>query len=125
MYCIKCLQHLLGGVKSTCFLVGVKYQACLTVGAQNLYVYAVSDIIHVSVFRYLIQINFAFSEVRRWSEEESTAVREHLSSFFASCKVPSKKDCEKCLRLAGKVLQKRSWKDVKNFVHNHKTTNLF
>ena len=42
-----------------------------------------------------------------------------MSSFFASCKVPGKKDCENCLRLAGNTLMKRSWKDVKNFVHNH------
>lgn len=55
-------------------LVGVKYQACLTVSAQNLF---------VAVCRYLIQINFAFSEVPDGVKKKGTALQEHISSFFA------------------------------------------
>ncbi|CAL8352221.1 unnamed protein product [Lota lota] len=52
-----------------------------------------------------------------WSEGERTAVRKHLSDFIADMRVPGMRDCMSCLN-AEPLLQSRSWRDIKSFVHN-------
>lgn len=54
---------------------------------------------------------------RPWTDKEKTAVRKRLSAFMDQRRVPGKEDCVQCLKQE-KALVERSWKDVKNFVHN-------
>ncbi|XP_072300268.1 M-phase phosphoprotein 8 isoform X2 [Eucyclogobius newberryi] len=54
---------------------------------------------------------------RPWSEQEQAAVRRFLSEFITKMKVPGKKECNACLA-AEPDLCRRSWTDIKNFVHN-------
>lgn len=54
---------------------------------------------------------------RLWSEEEQAAVRRQLGDFCKLVKVPGKKDCDACLA-AEPVLNSRTWREVKYFVHN-------
>lgn len=55
---------------------------------------------------------------RPWSHEERNEVELHLAKFFTLYKVPGKSDCELCLKKAGEKLKERTWRDVKNFIHN-------
>lgn len=54
---------------------------------------------------------------RPWSEQEQAAVKRFLSEFITKMKVPGKKECNACLA-AEPDLCRRSWTDIKNFVHN-------
>ncbi|XP_034417095.1 M-phase phosphoprotein 8 isoform X2 [Cyclopterus lumpus] len=54
---------------------------------------------------------------RLWSKEEQAAVRRQLGDFCKLVKVPGKKDCDACLA-AEPVLNTRTWREVKYFVHN-------
>lgn len=54
---------------------------------------------------------------RPWSEKEQAAVKRFLSEFITKMKVPGKKECHACLA-SEPDLCRRSWTDVKNFVHN-------
>ncbi|XP_067230762.1 serine-aspartate repeat-containing protein D-like isoform X2 [Chanodichthys erythropterus] len=54
---------------------------------------------------------------RTWREEERRAVNKRLGKFMAEHRVPGKLDCVKCLE-EEEALKDRTWKDVKNFVHN-------
>lgn len=54
---------------------------------------------------------------RPWSEAERSAVNKHLGKFMAERRVPGKVQCMQCIE-EEKALRQRSWKDVKNFVHN-------
>ncbi|XP_039989149.1 uncharacterized protein LOC120793286 [Xiphias gladius] len=52
---------------------------------------------------------------RPWSEVERSAVKKHLAKFIKERQVPGKEPCMQCVK-EEKALDKRSWKDVKNFV---------
>ncbi|XP_020317697.2 uncharacterized protein LOC109871285 isoform X2 [Oncorhynchus kisutch] len=52
-----------------------------------------------------------------WSNEAQAAVRRQLGDFTKLMKIPGKKECDACLA-AEPALQGRTWKDVKNYVHN-------
>lgn len=54
---------------------------------------------------------------RPWNEQEQAAVKRFLSEFITKMKVPGKKECNACLA-AEPDLCRRSWTDIKNFVHN-------
>ncbi|CAL9689816.1 unnamed protein product [Knipowitschia caucasica] len=54
---------------------------------------------------------------RPWSEQEQAAVKRFLSEFISKMKVPGKKECNACLA-AEPDLCRRSWTDIKNYVHN-------
>lgn len=54
---------------------------------------------------------------RPWSQQEQAAVKRFLSEFITKMKVPGKKECNACLA-AEPDLCRRSWTDIKNFVHN-------
>ncbi|KAM8854804.1 M-phase phosphoprotein 8 isoform 2-T2 [Spinachia spinachia] len=54
---------------------------------------------------------------RLWSKEEQAAVRRQLGDFCKLVKVPGKRDCDACLA-AEPVLNSRTWREVKYFVHN-------
>ncbi|KAJ0005950.1 hypothetical protein NQD34_015844 [Periophthalmus magnuspinnatus] len=54
---------------------------------------------------------------RPWSEQEQAAVKRFMSEFITKMKVPGKKECNACLA-AEPDLCRRSWTDIKNFVHN-------
>ncbi|KAK2810392.1 hypothetical protein Q5P01_000403 [Channa striata] len=54
---------------------------------------------------------------RPWSESEKTAVHRHLAMFIVERRLPGKDECLKCVR-AERVLHRRTWKNVKNFVYN-------
>lgn len=58
---------------------------------------------------------------RPWSDAEKNAVNKHLKKFMVERRVPGKDYCLRCIK-EEKVLGQRSWKDVKNFVHNTITT---
>lgn len=45
---------------------------------------------------------------------EKKAVKSELGHFISKLKVPGKLECDK----KRKELSRRTWKDVKNFVHN-------
>jgi hypothetical protein len=49
---------------------------------------------------------------------EKQAVEAFLGSFLLSKKVPGKWDCLKCIERSKPALKNRTWKDVKNYVHN-------
>ena len=53
-----------------------------------------------------------------WTEEEVAAVKSHLSKFFYLNTVPGKQDCEECKKKSGTILERRSWRQIKYFVHN-------
>lgn len=55
---------------------------------------------------------------QKWKKEEQQAVKRHLGNHLASGKVPGKKDCLNCIMTEPKVLGARTWRDVKNYVHN-------
>ncbi|XP_020314650.2 uncharacterized protein LOC109869147 [Oncorhynchus kisutch] len=52
-----------------------------------------------------------------WSDEAQAAVRRQLGDFTKLMKIPGKTECDACIA-AEPVLQGRTWKDVKNYVHN-------
>ncbi|XP_037343918.2 uncharacterized protein LOC134102857 [Pungitius pungitius] len=54
---------------------------------------------------------------RLWNKEEQAAVRRQLGDFCKLVKVPGKRDCDACLA-AEPVLNSRTWREVKYFVHN-------
>lgn len=54
--------------------------------------------------------------VKPWSEEEKSAMRQHLDKFFNTGKVPRKADIDPAMEES--ALSNRAWKDVKNFIHN-------
>lgn len=76
---------------------------------------------YFSFDNHLLSLSFAeplVSNVRRpWSDAEKNAVNKHLAKFMAERRVPGKDDCLRCIK-EEEVLGQRSWKDVKNFVHN-------
>ncbi|XP_066976434.1 uncharacterized protein [Macrobrachium rosenbergii] len=53
----------------------------------------------------------------KWSEEEESAVFRNLGHHFKIGTLPGKRECLKVMS-ENKVLQKRKWEDVKNFVRN-------
>ncbi|XP_051918597.1 uncharacterized protein LOC127599016 isoform X2 [Hippocampus zosterae] len=55
---------------------------------------------------------------KRWSHHEVQAVKKHMSRFIASYIVPTKYDCDKCLRAEPEALKNRSWQSVKFYVYN-------
>ncbi|XP_062313543.1 M-phase phosphoprotein 8 isoform X2 [Osmerus eperlanus] len=54
---------------------------------------------------------------RTWSDEEQAAVKRQLAASIAEMTVPGKRECDACID-AEPVLQSRTWKDIKNYVHN-------
>ncbi|XP_078023681.1 uncharacterized protein LOC144463423 [Epinephelus lanceolatus] len=54
---------------------------------------------------------------RPWSEAERMAVEKHLGNFMAEQRVPGKEHCLQAIQ-AEKALSERSWKNVKDYVHN-------
>lgn len=52
-----------------------------------------------------------------WTDSEKKAVKAELGHFITKLMVPGKLDCDKCLKKR-KELSRRTWKDIKNFVHN-------
>lgn len=53
----------------------------------------------------------------QWTEDEKNAVWRHLNKYLTLERTPGKKECESCI-YSEKELNRRSWKDVKNFVYN-------
>ena len=45
-----------------------------------------------------------------------------MATFFKTFKTPVKADCELCIEKAAGILDRRQWKDVKNFVYNMNNT---
>ena len=64
---------------------------------------------------------FKYLAIRRdWREDEKSAVRKHLSKFFATGKVPKKKDIDPAMK--EDALRSRTWRHVKDFIsHHHKS----
>ncbi|CAL8302501.1 unnamed protein product [Arctogadus glacialis] len=56
-----------------------------------------------------------------WQDEEVKAVEKHMKRFITSCIVPSKRDCEKCLRAEPAALNNRDWQMLKYYVYNRIT----
>ncbi|KAM9765903.1 uncharacterized protein ACNS7B_003023 isoform 2-T2 [Menidia menidia] len=53
-----------------------------------------------------------------WTQQEKMAVQQFMTSFVAMRKVPGKNECIMCIEKSSPALQRRTWKDVKYFVHN-------
>lgn len=58
---------------------------------------------------------------RAWETEEILAVERHLKSFITTCRVPGKRDCDKCLEQEKEALKNRDWLAVKFYVKNRIT----
>ncbi|XP_063067616.1 uncharacterized protein LOC134459242 [Engraulis encrasicolus] len=56
---------------------------------------------------------------RPWTDDERSAVLSKLQKYIALRRVPGKAACDECLREHSVTLQSRTWKDIKNFVHNN------
>lgn len=56
-----------------------------------------------------------------WQPAEVRAVERQMNQFIRSCTVPSKRDCEKCLRAEPEALRKRDWKNLKFYIYNRIT----
>ena len=56
-----------------------------------------------------------------WQPAEVKAVEKHMKALIRGCIVPSKSDCEKCLRAEPEALKNRDWQNVKFFVYNRIT----
>lgn len=56
-----------------------------------------------------------------WQPAEVKAVERHMKAFIHGCTVPSKSDCEKCLRAEPEALKIRDWQNIKFFVYNRIT----
>ncbi|XP_058255761.1 uncharacterized protein si:ch211-266o15.1 isoform X2 [Hemibagrus wyckioides] len=55
---------------------------------------------------------------KNWNQEEQRAVRKHLGNYISINKVPGKKDCLDCIMTEPEALRTRTWRDVKNYIHN-------
>lgn len=53
-----------------------------------------------------------------WTEEESKAVKLHMSKHFLLKKLPGKKECVQCIEKSGSILNRRTWRQIKYFVYN-------
>ncbi|XP_049319649.1 uncharacterized protein si:ch211-266o15.1 isoform X3 [Astyanax mexicanus] len=53
-----------------------------------------------------------------WSLEEQRAVKKHMGKYISLQKVPGKDDCSLCLSAEPDALKSRTWRDIKNYVHN-------
>ncbi|XP_059210360.1 uncharacterized protein LOC131989178 [Centropristis striata] len=56
-----------------------------------------------------------------WQPAEVKAVERHMSALIRGCTVPSKMECEKCLRAEPEALKNRDWQNLKFFVYNRIT----
>ncbi|PIK34726.1 putative M-phase phosphoprotein 8-like isoform X2, partial [Apostichopus japonicus] len=56
-----------------------------------------------------------------WSEEEQAAVKRHLGNFIAMQKLPGREAIQATLKKE-RCLQKRNWRNVKDFVRNSITS---
>lgn len=45
-------------------------------------------------------------------------MRRQLGNYISTSKVPGKKDCLDCIRTEPEALRTRTWRDIKNYVHN-------
>ncbi|XP_053093359.1 uncharacterized protein si:ch211-266o15.1 isoform X3 [Pangasianodon hypophthalmus] len=55
---------------------------------------------------------------QKWKKEEQRAVRRQLGNYISINKVPGKKDCLDCIRAEPEALRSRTWRGIKNYVHN-------
>ncbi|MEQ2241909.1 hypothetical protein ILYODFUR_030228, partial [Ilyodon furcidens] len=53
-----------------------------------------------------------------WNQQEKQAVQKYMASFVALRKVPGKNECLACIDKSSPALHRRTWKDVKYYVHN-------
>lgn len=56
-----------------------------------------------------------------WEKEEITAVENHMMAFITSCRVPGKRDCDKCLNAEKTALKDRNWLAIKFYIKNRIT----
>lgn len=45
-------------------------------------------------------------------------MRRQLGNYISTSKVPGKNDCLDCIRTEPEALGSRTWRDIKNYVHN-------
>lgn len=53
-----------------------------------------------------------------WSTDEKSAVLGYFSNHIKHGQAPRKHEAEECAKKFANVLSKRTWKDIKNCVHN-------
>ncbi|XP_069387984.1 uncharacterized protein [Paralichthys olivaceus] len=75
---------------------------------------AVSPMAHSSKGR-------AAQKRRPWQAAEIRAVERQMIQFIRSSTVPTKTDCEKCLRAEAESLRNRNWLNLKFYVYNRIT----
>ena len=64
----------------------------------------------------LFNSSVLFVLAKSWTEDEVKAIKKHLNKFFLTGKVPRKNDIE--VALEEQALTSRSWRDIKNYIHN-------
>ncbi|CAJ1074397.1 hypothetical protein F2P79_020338 [Xyrichtys novacula] len=58
---------------------------------------------------------------RPWEREEILAVEKHMMSFITTCRVPGKRDCDKCIEQEKEALKNRNWLAIKFYIKNRIT----
>lgn len=56
-----------------------------------------------------------------WQQTEAQAVERNMNRFITSCILPSKSECENCLRAEPEDLKNRVWQNLKFYVYNRIT----
>ena len=68
----------------------------------------------------ILETNIYFITIsarQRWTADQVAIIRDKLDTFFRTGKVPGKKDID--AMMGGNKFEGRTWKDIKNYVHNH------
>lgn len=55
---------------------------------------------------------------KRWEKDEILAVERHMMSFITTCRLPGKRDCDKCLQQEKVALKDRNWMAIKFYIRN-------
>lgn len=55
---------------------------------------------------------------KKWEKEEQQAVRRQLGNYISINKVPGKMECLDCISTEPEALGSRTWRDIKNYIHN-------
>ncbi|XP_076843861.1 uncharacterized protein LOC143488824 isoform X1 [Brachyhypopomus gauderio] len=64
------------------------------------------------------QVSRSREKRKKWGEEEQQAVRKQMGKYISLRTVPGKRDCLECIRKEPDALRSRTWKDIKNYIHN-------
>ena len=61
---------------------------------------------------------------KKWTDEEKNACLKHFEKHFMLKTLPGKREIENC-KMKEKILNQRSWTQIKNFIRNRNVTSTF